>query len=128
MRHPCLTDTGTLSSFVAKGCTLPGCLSSCKCMHAYMQNSTSSLIQLNYIKKRYICTNFPSLIPRPERRRKEGLVPIAHACANYPKKTWGAANDCTFFRPPLTPRVRSDVDIGVASYSRPREEGRKSVQ
>ena len=47
-----------------------------------------------------------SLVPRPGRRRKEGLVTIACACANYPKKTWGAANDCTLFRPPpaLYPR------------------------
>ena len=28
-----------------------------------------------------------SLVPRPGRRRKEGLVPIARACTNYPKKT-----------------------------------------
>ena len=27
----------------------------------------------------------------------------------YPKKTWGAANDCKLFRSPLAPRVRSDV-------------------
>ena len=37
-----------------------------------------------------------SLVPRPGRRRKEGLVPIAHTCANYPKKTWGATNDYAF--------------------------------
>ena len=41
-----------------------------------------------------------SLVPRPGRRRKEGLVPIARACANYPKKTWGTANYFTLFRPP----------------------------
>ena len=94
------------------------------CMHAEKYIITDP-IKLHK-KNIYICTNFPSLVPRPGRRRKEGLVPIAHACANYPKKTWGAANDCTLFRPPLTPRVRSDVNIGVASYSRPREEGKKA--
>ena len=41
-----------------------------------------------------------SLVPRPRRRRKEGLVPIARACANYIKKTWGTANYFTLFRPP----------------------------
>ena len=53
----------------------------------------------------------PSSPSHAGRRRKEGLVPIARACANYPKKTWGAANDCTLFRSPLAPRVRSDTDM-----------------
>ena len=38
-------------------------------------------------------------IPRPGRRRKEGLVPIARACANYFKKTWGAATILYAFSP-----------------------------
>ena len=49
--------------------------------------------------------------PRTQARKEEekGLVPIARTCVNYPKKTWGAANDCTHFRPPSAPRVRCDV-------------------
>ena len=42
-----------------------------------------------------------------------------------PKKTWGVANDCTFFRPPSVPRVQSDVIIGVVLYPRLRKEGEK---
>ena len=47
-----------------------------------------------------VCMIPLSLVPRPGRRRKKGLVPIARTCANYPKKTWGTVNYCTFFRPP----------------------------
>ena len=97
MRNPSLTDTGTLSNFVAKGRTLPAVfLPANVCMHAEKYIITDP-IKLH--KKDIICTNFPSLVPRPGRRRKEGLVPIAHTCANYPKKTWDAENDCTLILP-----------------------------
>ena len=38
-----------------------------------------------------------SLVPRPrEEGEKSSLVPIARACANYPKKTWGSEYDRIF--------------------------------
>ena len=44
-----------------------------------------------------------TLVPRPGRRRK--YLQFARACANYPKKFWGATNDYTLFCSPLEPRV-----------------------
>ena len=38
-----------------------------------------------------------ALNPGPLRGRRKDLVPIAHPCANYPKKTWGTMNDCTLY-------------------------------
>ncbi len=31
-------------------------------------------------------------VPRPRKEEEKGLVLIARACANYPKKTWGNAS------------------------------------
>ena len=54
------------------------------------------------------CVAIPSLVPRPGRRRKKD---IAHACANYPRKTWDATNDCTPFALLLQPRVQGYTDM-----------------
>ena len=67
-----------------------------------------------------------ALYPGPLRGRRKGLVPIACACTNYPKKTWGAANYCTLFHPPPAGKGTMRCQISVASYPCPREEGEKA--
>ena len=59
-----------------------------------------TLSKFNFDRAREQCVSlvllaaslFLALYPGPE----GGLVPIACACANYPKKSWGAANDYVF--------------------------------
>ena len=55
----------------------------------------------------------PRLLPRPGRRRKESLVPIAHPCANYSKKSGVLQTTVRLFAllPWRWPRVQGCIDM-----------------
>ena len=48
--------------------------------------------------------------PRTQARKEEEKG-IARTCANYPRKTWDAINDCTLFALLLRPRVQGCTDM-----------------
>ena len=69
-----------------------------------------------------------SVEPRPFEGEEKDLVPIAHPCANYPKKTWGTMNDCTLYCPfAVAYRVQSYTNVTSLRTLRTGGE-RKSIQ
>ena len=67
-----------------------------------------------------------SLVPRPFEGGGERAWYLLHTHAPtiYPKKTWGAANDCMLFNPPPASMGTRRYHIGIASCSKPQEVGK----
>ena len=60
------------------------------------QNQYVNILMLSFDRVQFYLASYPG----PLRGRRKDLIPIAHTCANYPMKTWGATNNCMLFHPP----------------------------